>query len=82
MSVTTVGSNIELEWVYMLLQSAVCPQTKTLQTHKIISSTKFPKLIFNSAPILSPISRAIHSVAIVKSPDNGITARAFDVNTR
>lgn len=46
-------------------------------TYKIIISIELPKLIFRSAPILSPISRAVHSVAKVNKFESGMIAKAF-----
>jgi hypothetical protein len=66
----------------MLSQSAVCLSHDLHHfTYKIIISIKLPKLIFRSAPMLSPISRAMHSVAKVNKFDSGMTAKAFEVKT-
>lgn len=68
--------------VYKLVQLAVClSRSVHFATYKIIISIKLPKLILRSAPILSPISRAMHSVAKVNRFDSGMTAKAFEVNT-
>jgi hypothetical protein len=50
-------------------------------THKMTTSIRLPKVIFMSAPTVSPISLAMVSVAYVNNPDNGMIAIALDVKT-
>lgn len=49
-------------------------------TYKSINSTKFPRLMFKRAPIVSPASDAIFSVASVRRADRGTIAMAFVAN--
>ena len=48
---------------------------------KMMSSTAFPKVTFNRAPMVSPISAATHSVAYPSIHAKGIMATAFSENT-
>lgn len=49
-------------------------------TYKSISSTKFPKVMFSNAPIVSPALAAITSVEFVRRADKGTIAMALHVN--
>lgn len=53
-----------------------------IETHNKINSTMFPRLMFSSAPIVSPVSLAILSVASVSKADKGTMAMALQMKVK
>lgn len=54
--------------------------TSTVETHKMISSARFPMVMLRRAPAVSPKSLEILSVASVSVIDSGTIARRFQMN--
>jgi hypothetical protein len=66
--------------IYTLLAISFDSIIHVKSTHKMINSTRFPNVMFNSAPAPTPSFEAAFSVAYVSSPVSGIIASAFKLN--
>lgn len=56
--------------------------TYKVETHKMISSARFPMVMLRRAPAVSPKSLEILSVASVRVMDNGTIAKRFQMNIK
>lgn len=66
---------------YILFGVSSCAHDGNRVTHKRTISTRFPNVTFTKAPIASPESLEMFSVAYVSKEDNGMTAMTFELKT-